>query len=151
MWSRFYGPVCVCWWDLMRALLVLWVSDGALPIIGCCVAMWNETATGKGEKSGYPWKAFLFDQFQISVLSIMCVKNVFAVFFLQFSLKKIWPLPQKDLGCCVSHCNNVFNTISYHLSELFWIIILPLEWRQKKRHQSHSCSLSQTVCAGCFS
>lgn len=50
--------------------------------------MWNETATGKGEKSGYPWKAFLFDQFQISVLSIMCVKNVFAVFFLQFSLKK---------------------------------------------------------------
>lgn len=44
------APVCVCWWGLMRALLVLWVSGRALTIIGCCVAMWNETATGEEGK-----------------------------------------------------------------------------------------------------
>lgn len=133
----------------MRALLVLWVSGRALTIIGCCVAMWDETATGKGG-GGYPWKAFLFGRFQISVSSIMYVRNLSTLCFAVFTVKKKTKNSDRSLrGALVvdaSRCNNVADITSCN-----FIRILPFKWRQKKKHWSDSLSLSQTVCPDCLS
>lgn len=72
--------------------------------------MWNETATGKGGGgSGYPWKAFLFGQFQISMSSIMYVRNLSTFCFAVFTVKK--QNSDRSLrGALVvdaSRCNNV--------------------------------------------
>lgn len=104
----------------------------------CCYVKWNRYWRGKKIK----WlflKSFLIQPVPDKcVIHHVCQKS--SVFTVNSSGRSLRRTP----GCCFSHCKNVFNLVSFTR-------ILRLEWRQKKRHQLHSFSLSHTVCAGCLS
>lgn len=132
--SGFYGPVCVRWWDEgFTGVVSQWWSPHNYRLL-CCYVKWNRYWRGKRKWSGYPWKAFLFSQFQISVSSIMCVRNppLSALESSDHSLRRI-------LARCFTHYNNIFNITSFTRT-------LPLGWRQKKRHQSVTFLLPESDC-----